>query len=109
MAAAEWAQLRTGGLVVRATLADTPSPVKPANFRIFTLWGEKSNQNRHRKMVKPANVLHADLHPRPRPHHCSFGGEVWGHLHPDQRSSTVKFVTGVLPEYRRSSPKYHKL
>jgi hypothetical protein len=32
------------------------------------------------------------------PHDCSFGGEVWGHLHPDQRFSTVKFVTGVSPE-----------
>jgi hypothetical protein len=67
MAAAEWAQLRTGGLVVRATLADTPSPVKPANFRIFAVWGKKIIRIDTIKVVKPANVLHADLHPRLRP------------------------------------------
>jgi hypothetical protein len=35
------------------------------------------------------------------PHEFSFGGEVWAHLHPGQCSSTVKFVTGVPPEFTK--------
>jgi hypothetical protein len=85
-------------LPLRATLADPLNQVKPINFWSFAVWSEKIARIDTAEIVKPANVLQADLHPRPRPHEFSFGGEVWGHLHPGERSSRVKFVIGVSPE-----------
>jgi hypothetical protein len=57
---------------VRASLADTPNLVKPVNFPIFMVSGEKKSTGiEPAKVVKPANVpanvLQADLHPRLRP------------------------------------------
>jgi hypothetical protein len=51
---------------LKATLADPPNPAKPTNFGV--LWfGVKKMAKEHIKLVKPAIVLQANLHPRSQP------------------------------------------
>jgi hypothetical protein len=76
---------------VGASLADPPNLVIPANFLIFTAWGEKKCRNRTRISGQTCKC---------------FREKIWGYLQPDQRSPRLKFFTGVSLECRRNSANY---